>query len=135
MAVAVEGSGGDGVEEEEEPKKDENDTDTRPKVDKGKAVMTGPWPDDDEGPRDYFLGPLNSNPPVVLSATLHDKRGSGWWSSDFLPPLNSSSSSSNGNNPRHASLQFLPSRQAAHNMHRQSLPVEALRVASRGSAL
>lgn len=133
--MAVEGGGGDGdgVEEEEE-QTDDDDTDTRPKVDKGKAVMTGPWPDDDEGPRDYFLGPLNSNPPpAILSATLHDKRGSGWWSSDFLPPLNSSSS--NSNNPRHASLQFLPSRQAARNMHRQSLPVEALRVASRGSAL
>lgn len=113
-AVAGDGDGGDNDDD-----KETDDTITRPKIDKGKAVMRGPPPEDQEEQRDYFLGPLNSNPPV-LSATLN-KRGSGWWSD--LPLTN----------PRHASLQLLPSPQTA-NIHRHSLPVEAYRVASSGSA-
>lgn len=114
-AVAVEGDGDGGDNDDDE---ETDDTITRLKIDKGKAVMRGPPPEDEEQ-CDYFLGPLNSNPPV-LSATLN-KRGSGWWSD--LPLTN----------PRHASLQLLPSQQTA-NIHRQSLPVEAYRVASSGSA-
>lgn len=91
--------------------------------------MIGPPPEEEEEEEeqqqqqqeeeDFFLGPLNSNPPVH-SATLN-KRGSGWWS-DLLP-----------NNPRHASLQFLPSQQTTARL-RQSLPVDAYRVVSSGRA-
>lgn len=98
-----------------------DDTEMRPKLDKGKAVMRGPPSEAEDEQQDAFLGPLNSNPPVHSAAL--NKRGSGWWA-DLPAP-----------NPRHASLQLLPSQQTAadRNIHRQSLPCVAYRAVSNGS--
>lgn len=124
VATEDNGNGGGGDDEDGEGT---DDTEIRPKMDKGKAVMRGPPSEEEDEQQDYFLGPLNSNP-LVRSAALNN-RGSGWWP-DLPAP-----------NPRHASLQLLPSQQTAaannnnnNNMHRQSLPFVAYRVASSGSA-
>lgn len=106
----------DGGDDEDDEGTD--DTATQPKIDKGKGIMTEPLPEDEQP--DYFLGPLNSNPPRHSAAL--DKRGSGWWLD--LP----------SSNPRHTSLQLLPSQQTATTLHRKSLPSSAFRVVSSGSA-
>lgn len=85
----------------------------RPKLDKGKGVMIGP-PDLEAYSAAPFLGPLTSNP-LNISAGVN-KRGSGWW--DDV-----------SSNPRHASLQILPSQTSISESYS-----DERRVASSGSA-